>query len=217
MSSRARRIVVTGVALTSLAVLGVFGWFGVSAWQASKVTVIATQLGDCADDGSVAPQPDASEDLGDPEGDPSPEVYLWLDHRLDCSLHTEVSNGARMPIKVERLEWPLLGPEGGMGPHLSAPARSGLHPATDPDGSGLDALLDTDGHAVIEPRAWREFSIRARFKDGCNSPGSFGFVARSPVATVRVLGWRHTLHAIGQGVGFAGTAETDCDTVVDAS
>ncbi|WP_286931411.1 MULTISPECIES: hypothetical protein [Aeromicrobium] len=204
------------IVVAVVAVLGVAAWVGASAWQASMVGVSSTELVECADPESIVPAGERLQADTDPQDRTDASQAVWMDQRLDCVLRTQVVSSADVAIEVERLEWPLLGPESGMGASLSWAVQGGPELVPDAYGGKLDAVFDTVGFGAIEAGESEHFAVRARFNGTCNSPGEGG-VANSPIATIQVLGLSHTVRATGHGVGLKVADGTECDDTVDAS
>ncbi|MFS0886400.1 hypothetical protein [Aeromicrobium sp. 179-A 4D2 NHS] len=214
MSIPARRLPVALALAALLSAAAYASWVGLSAWQASKVRITASELLTCADPRSVVTSDeekgwDAEEDPADLQG---AVQVVKLDRRLDCMLRTQVVNEAKVDVVVERLTWPLLGPRNDYGARVSWSHQGG--PELTPN-SGLDATFDVTGYDALEPDL-NQFAVRLTFAPGCQSPG-VGSISESPRATISVLGRRHTITAVGQGVGYAGTPDTNCDTDVSGS
>jgi len=200
------------------ALTGYIAWVGLSAWQASTVSISSAELLDCADPGSVVPaQERAGDELVDPEdweNRTTATQAVGVDRRLDCVLRTQVVTRARVPVEVERLTWRGLGPQNGAGVVARWPYQGGPELIEADSGLATDAVFDLKGDGELpdaDEEELTQFVVRVRFTEGCVSPGAEVWMPDSPSATIRVLGRTHTITATGQGVAFRGTDESSCD------
>ncbi|WP_269305517.1 hypothetical protein [Aeromicrobium sp. HA] len=209
MSTRLRWSI--AIAFVVLLVGGYAAWVGASAWQASKVSITAAELVECKDPRSIVPLPEGIEDPLDHTG---PLRAISVDRRLDCVLRTMVVSDASVPVEVEFLEWPYMGPATGMG--VRAGWAVGGEPGLVKDADSfsardsIDAVFDMDGFRELYDDERTPFTIRAVFNASCNDAG-MSSVPDSPRATIRVLGRSHVIAATGAGIGLVHSGPIDCD------
>lgn len=199
------------LACSVLLVGGYAAWVGASAWQASKVHISATELIECKDPRSIVALPNGIEDPIDHTG---PLRAISVDRRLDCVMRTMVISDAAVPVEVELLEWPYMGPATGMGVRAEWAVGGGPGLVSDdlqdsPDRS-IDAVFDMDGFGELYDDERTPFTIRAVFNSSCNDAG-MSSVPDSPRATIRVLGRSHVIAATGAGIGLVHSGPIDCD------
>lgn len=209
MSTRLRWSI--AIAFVVLLVGGYAAWVGASAWQASKVSITAAELVECKDPRSIVPLPEGIEDPIDHTG---PLRAISVDRRLDCVLRTMVVSDASVPVEVEFLEWPFMGPATGMGVRAEWAVGGGPGLVKDADSfsasTSIDAVFDMDGFGELYDDERTPFTIRAVFNASCNDAG-MSSVPDSPRATIRVLGRSHVIAATGAGIGLVHSGPIDCD------
>lgn len=198
------------IAFLALLVGGYVAWVGASAWQASKVSITAGELVECKDPRSIGPLPQGIEDPIEHTG---PLRAISVDRRLDCIMRTMIVSDAAVPVEVEFLEWPFMGPATGMGVRAEWAYGGGPELVTDADSSSvstsIDAVFDLDGFGELYDEL-RPFTIRALFNPNCNGAG-MSSVYDSPHATIRVLGRSHVIAPTGTGIGLVHSGPIDCD------
>ena len=117
---------------------------------------------------------------------------------MRCEVPVEVRNTGWLPVTVDSLTVPLVGPHGGSAVMLE-----------DAEGD-VDAIIDMGRD--LDRGETVEVVLTLVFRDdGCSSEGSITAVGGFPTATVSAFGWGTSL-ASPEAVAFVGSAASSCDS-----
>jgi hypothetical protein len=136
------------------------------------------------------------------DGQASPQ--MTLNGEMECSVDITVRNTGRIPVTIDELSWPILGPEGGPGVEALYLNGGQYLPRT----GGIDADFPVD--VGLEGESYTVFQLRLAFRpDGCTPEGVL-WIQDTPALSVSGLGLSGET-AGGQILTFRGTTASSCD------
>jgi hypothetical protein len=136
-----------------------------------------------------------------------------IDDGMRCTYTFFVSNRGGEPMRIERVVFPVLGPDGGAAVEAIALDGEEPQPTETIDGvagTPVDAIFDLDRSLPAHEAVQLQMTIVYR-ADGCTSGGATISFPDSPTLTLRSRGVSGKRSAEGPGLAFFGHPVLNCD------